>query len=212
MMMLRVCLLYLCLWAAIPDVLAQTIYPIRNGGLEAAHQDKFVMEGWSILRKGETPDIMPGPWEVYTPPAEGQSYVGLVAREDGTREGIYQALQEPLPAGRCLYLSVALAWHPQYSGYTLPLSLHIRGRKGLQGRIVSLAVSPLIAHTQWQYYTLEFTSPIEIDQLILEASWGPGVMQPYRGNILIDNISHIAPCLRAGLQEELLQGTAKGRG
>lgn len=158
------------------------------------------MDGWSVLSKGETPDIQPGLWEVYTSPVHGNTYVGLVAREDGSREGFFQQLEIPLPEGKCLYLTVALARHPQYSGYALPLSLRIRGRKGMHGRIVTLAMSPLITHATWQYYTLEFTPPFEIDQLIFEASWGPGVTQYYRGNILIDHISHIAPCLRASLE------------
>jgi hypothetical protein len=174
----------------------QTV-PLINAGLEAPYQETFRMNGWQIWGDGATPDIQPGQWGVTKAPLQGRSYVGLITREDGTREGMYQALSEPLQAGKCYYLDLALARHPEYAGFRLPLSLRLRGRNGLGGPVIDLALSPLVTHEKWVRYTMEFTLSRNIDQLILEASYAPGCTVPYRGNILIDDLSELKPCLRA---------------
>lgn len=170
-----------------------------NPGLEAAPSEAFRMQGWAAWGEGATPDIQPGLWGVTLLPAEGRSYVGLIAREDGTREGIAQMLTQPLRAGQCYYMNVALARDPHYAGFNLPLRLRLLGRRGMNGTPRLLAVSPMIIHTHWQTYTLEFTPTADVDQLMLDGSWPAGVLVPYRGNILVDHLSGIGPCLRAGL-------------
>jgi len=172
-----------------------------NAGLEAPPQETFRMPGWQVWGDGATPDIQPGQWGVTKAPVQGRSYVGLITREDGTREGMYQALSEPLQAGKCYYLDLALARHPEYAGFRLPLSLRLRGRNGVGGAVIDLALSPLVTHDNWVRYTLEFTPSRKIDQLILEASYAPGCTVPYRGNILIDDLSELKPCLRAARPE-----------
>ena len=180
----------------------QSVVSLQNKGLEAPYQTGFNMPHWAVLRTGDTPDIQPGNWEVVKKPFEGRSFVGLIIREDGSREGIYQELKQPLKGGQCYYLSLALARDPVYAGFNLPISLRISGRYGLGGKIVELAMSPLITHTQWQVYTLEFTPPSDIDQFILQASPGPGISIAYRGNILVDGISDFGRCIRAARNDD----------
>lgn len=171
--------------------------PLENPGLEALPSERFRMAGWASWGKGATPDIQPGLWGVDTPPGEGLSYLGLVAREDRSTEGIRQQLPRPLPPDQCLYLTVLLARHSDYSGHRLPLSLRLRGQKGPDGGMVDLATTPPIAHRDWRLYTLEFSAPEGIDRIILEGAPVPGAIVAYRGNILLDGLSAISPCLRA---------------
>lgn len=157
------------------------------------------MVGWATWGKGSTPDIQPGRWGVGTAAAEGFSYVGLVTREDRSTEGIWQQLSRPLPAGQCHYITIRMARHIDYSGHRLPLSLRVRGRLGAEGPIIDLALSPPVTHQDWRIYTLEFTAPRSVDRIILEGAPVPGSVVPYRGNLLIDGLSGISPCLRASL-------------
>lgn len=180
----------------------QSLISLQNKGLEAPFQTGFNMPHWAVLKTGDTPDIQPGNWEVVKKPFEGRSFVGLIIREDGSKEGVYQELKQPLKGGQCYYMSMALARDSVYAGFNLPIALRISGRNGLGGKIVELAMSPLITHTQWQVYTLEFTPPTDIDQFILQASPGPGISIPYRGNILLDGISDFGRCIRAALNED----------
>lgn len=185
---------------AAPAVLLGQPVPLVNGGLEAPPQAGFRMDGWQIWGAGATPDIQPGQWGVTKAPAQGLAYVGLIAREDGSREGMVQALRQPLQAGKCYTINLALARHPDYAGFRLPLSLRLRGRGEVGGAVIDLAMSPLIHHSEWIRYTLEFTPAGNVSQLILEASYAPGCTVPYRGNILVDNLSDLQPCLRAELR------------
>lgn len=200
-------MLILVLWpilglvASIPAA-GQSVVSLQNKGLEAPYQTGFNMPHWAVLKTGDTPDIQPGNWEVVKKPFEGRSFIGLITREDGSKEGIYQELVQPLKGGQCYYMSLALAKDPMYVGFSLPIALRLSGRSGLQGKIIELAMSPLITHTRWQVYTLEFTPPADIDHFILQASSGPGIALPYRGNILVDGISDFGRCIRASLRED----------
>lgn len=171
----------------------------ENPGLEALPSEVFRMAGWAIWGKGATPDIQPGRWGVSNKPAEGDSFIGLVTREDRSTEGIWQKLSKPIPAGQCHYLTVWLARHGDYSGHRLPLSLQVRGSQGTDGPIIDLAITPPITHKDWRLYTLEFTAPQALDRIVLEGSPVPGAVIAYRGNLLVDGLSGISPCLRASL-------------
>lgn len=201
---LRKLILGLWLWVGLTQSLplaGQGIASLNNKGFEAPYQSGFNMPHWAVLKTNDTPDIQPGNWEVVKKPFEGRSFIGLIIREDGSKEGVYQELTQPLKGGQCYYMSLALAKDSIYAGFNLPIALRISGRKGLHGKIFELGMSPLITHTHWQVYTLEFTPPSDIDHFILQASPGPGIAQPYRGNILLDAISDFGHCIRASLND-----------
>ncbi len=172
---------------------------IRNSGFETSFSTTFAMPDWRPWGNGSTPDIQPGQWSVDLRPLQGNTYLGLINREDGTREAVVQRLQTPLEAGKCYYFTIALARHEAYAGFGLPLSLQVKGLSVVNGKGILLARSPLIYHSKWQIYTLEFTPNEPITDLILEAAPGPGVLIHYRGNLLVDAMSGISACIRAAL-------------
>ncbi len=181
-----------------PSTFAQHPGDIQNGGFETSFSTTFSMPSWGSWGNGSTPDIQPGQWMVNLRPQEGNTYLGLINREDGTREGISQKLLMPLKAGRCYYFSIALARYADYAGFSLPLSLQVKG-KTTSGKVITLVRSPLVSNTKWRIYSLEFTPTSDIQEIILEGSPGPGILIHYRGNILVDAMSSISACIRASL-------------
>ena len=57
---------------------------ILNSSFEGEPADATVPQGWMACQEGTTPDILPGYWGVYTYPANGDTYLGLITRGNGT--------------------------------------------------------------------------------------------------------------------------------
>lgn len=52
-----------------------------NPSFEGEPRDAITPLGWIGCEDGTTPDILPGPWGVYLPASEGQTYMGLIVRK-----------------------------------------------------------------------------------------------------------------------------------
>ncbi len=176
-----------------PFVLSSQIR-IENPSFEGSPQDATVPTGWMPCEDGTTPDILPGPWGVYQEPSEGDSYMGLITRADGTYESVGQRLSEPLKKGECYSWNLDLAHSNTYTGYNQPLKLRVWGAYNRCQKAALLYESPLIDHTDWQTYSFSFLSKFEYHYLIIEA-YAPD-HSTLRGNILIDNCSKIISCKR----------------
>lgn len=171
---------------------------IRNASFEDAPCSGKSPKGWYSSTPGSTPDVLPGAWEITEPKAQdGKTYVGLIVREDDTREDICQSLAQPLLGGQCYMFTIYLAHAPKYVGYNKPTRLRVWGsaEKGNKGEL--LATSPLIDHPDWRSYKFEITPSANVTQLIFEAYYAPGVVFKYRGNLLLDNCSPLEKCIRA---------------
>lgn len=170
---------------------------LRNPSFEDAAGSGKCPKGWHFTYQGSTPDIIPGAWEIMFPAQEGKTCVGLITREDGTREDIAQALAEPLVGGKCYAFTLYLAHAPKYVGYNKPTRLRIWGSAGKGGASQLLASSPLIDHTDWRQYKFELSPSANVTQLVFEAYYAPGVVFKYKGNLLLDNCSPLEKCIRA---------------
>jgi hypothetical protein len=181
----------------IPFVQPANKIHFRNPSFEDSPGSGKSPKGWYSGYKGSTPDIMPGAWEIQFPPQEGKTCVGLIVREDGTREDISQALAEPLVGGNCYAFTLYLAHSPKYVGYNKPTRLRIWGgtEKGAPAQL--LASSPLVDHTDWRPYKFELSPTSNVTLLTFEVYYAPGVLFKYKGNILIDNCSPLEKCIRA---------------
>lgn len=153
--------------------------------------------GWQSGTPGSTPDIMPGAWGIDFAPQEGSTCIGLVTREDGTREDISQALAEPLKGGNCYKFTISLAHAASYVGYNKPIRLRVWGGSSKSERAQLLSSSPLIEHADWRTYKFECLPARDVRYLTFEAYFAPGVTFKYKGNILLDNCSPIEKCERA---------------
>lgn len=164
-----------------------------NPSFEDTPRDATVPQGWMACKAGTTPDILPGYWGVYTPASDGDTYVGLITRQNGTWESIGQRLTADLQRGVCYAFSIDLAHADTYSGYNGPVRLRIwaGSLKCLKDQL--LWESQLIEHTEWRTYPIRFTPDRKYRYLLLEA-FHTEEPYAYPGNILIDRITAIKGC------------------
>lgn len=187
----------LCLVLFIPTFLFGQIQMV-NSSFEGAPQDATVPVGWFPCAPGTTPDILPGPWGVYNEPAEGETYVGLITREDGTHESIGQRLSEGLQPGSCYTFNLDLAHSDTYAGYSGHLKLRVWGGGAKCEQQQLLLETDLIKDTDWSTFEISFKPKQTIHYITLEAYFKDGAYN-HSGNILIDNITPVKICTRAYL-------------
>lgn len=148
-------------------------------------------------------DIQPGFFTVETPPQKGQSYVGMVVRQDETWEGISQKLSKALMPGQCYTFSGHLAKSDTYisqsnatgkeENFANPVKLRIWGGSQYCTSRELLDESPLISHTEWKEYNFRFEPKTKHNYILLEVFYRTPTLFPYNGNILIDNFGDIVP-------------------
>jgi outer membrane protein OmpA-like peptidoglycan-associated protein len=153
--------------------------------------------------KGESaPDIQPsGIFSVTKPAADGNTYLGLVVRDNDTWESVGQELSKSLEKGKCYSFSIALCRSELYvsisrlsdqtANYTTPAKLRIYGGNSYCEKKELLAESPMIANTRWQDYNFKLEPTKNYSFLILEAYYKTPTLIPYNGNLLVDNFSDI---------------------
>ena len=190
---------------------AQKKIPISNRSFEdiprqGINTAGFRMSGWtdcgSFKFPGETPpDVHPGKfWENETPPSDGNTYIGMVVRENETNEGIGQRLSIPLKTGMCYKFTIDLARSPKYiSGknpndknlynYNQPTVFRIWGGTGLCDDKQLLAESKPIDHPDWRTYQFKIKPKADYKFIFIEAFYKVPVISPYSGHILVDNLS-----------------------
>lgn len=170
---------------------------VDNGSFEDEPSDATMPSGWLSCNLGTTPDILPGFWQVYNEPSEGDSYIGLITRPDRSWESIGQRLRQPIESGACYEMNVDLAHSKTYTGYDNPLKFRIWGSRSRCDRTQLLWESDLIEHEEWERYKFEFDAKGTYNYIILEAFFPDGKPSKYKGNVLIDNLSDIVKCKRA---------------
>lgn len=170
---------------------------IDNASFEGTPQDATLPQGWHACELGTTPDIMPGVWGVITEASDGDTYLGLITRTDGSFESIGQRLEAPLEKGMCYSFSMDLARSKTYAGYNFPVKLRIYAgaKKGKKKQL--LYASPTISNEDWKTFDIKFTSKANYNYIIIEAHFADGLLFHYNGNILIDAITPLIPCVRA---------------
>ncbi|MFN4254902.1 MAG: hypothetical protein ACK4Q5_07845 [Saprospiraceae bacterium] len=168
-----------------------------NASFEGKPGESKIPPGWSATTPGSTPDLMPGAWGLACPAFDGQTCLGLVTREDGTREDLGQWLSEPLKGGTCYTFSMYLCHAERYVGYNMPARVRIWGGAARGQKTVLLNSSPLVDWADWREVKFQFAPPSDVRYITFEAYFAPGAMFYYKGNVLIDNCSPIERCDRA---------------
>lgn len=206
--------------------MAQDVITLANPSFEdiprAGARGLFGIKGWfdcgRIEFRNETPpDIhTENPndpiFGVTKAASDGETYLGIVTRENETWESVSQKLDQPLEAGKCYTFSIDLARSETYFSSmgkddsvsdqkkatppSKPAVLRIWGGVNYCPRNQLLAESVPITNTNWKTYTFEFTPNINTRAISLEAFYKTPVLDPYFGHILVDNASQImqVPC------------------
>lgn len=148
--------------------------------------------------------------------SEGNTYLGIVTRENETWESVSQKLDQPLEAGKCYTFSIDLARSETYYNImqtgpyknkkeidpeakilkSKPAVLRIWGGVNYCPRNQLLAESEPVTNTAWKTYTFEFTPNINTKAISFEAFYKTPVLDPYFGHVLVDNATEIRqiPC------------------
>lgn len=186
------------------DALAQDTIRLKNASFEATpNYNGAVLHWWFGLGTDvETPpDIQPGKFKVELPAQEGNTYIGLVVRENNTWEGLGQELKSFLQKDSTYSFSIYLAHSkqlmsptktsPEQVNFRAPAILRIWGHNMNTKQDELLAQSPVISHSEWVKYifTLRPTSA-RFNELNLIAYYAPGFEQQ-NGNLLMDHCSAI---------------------
>lgn len=188
---------FFALWGSMVFAQTETMPTIKNGSFEGKPHDAIAPEGWESCGYDSTPDILPGPWGVYQKPTHGNTFLGLITREDNSWEMVYQKLERPLLKDHCYKIKLDLARSPAYAGYAGATCLRIWGGTAPCEKKVKLATSPAVEHYEWKTYELILIPDQDIHYLFLECYYKEPTLFPYRGNILIDFIQPLEPCDRA---------------
>lgn len=168
---------------------------LNNPSFEDTPSDATTPMGWFECEEYTTPDIMPGYWGVYNEASEGETFVGMITRENGTFESIGQRLSQTMKQGICHNFTLDLAHSDSYSGYNEAIKLRIWIGNKKCGDQQMVFESPMITDIEWENFKIEFTPEKDARYILIEAFYKEGWFKR-KGNILIDNISPIRVCSR----------------
>lgn len=181
-------------------------------------------QGWydcSYQFPGETPvDVQPsGSWNVTRVAQDGETYVGMVVRENNTWEAISQKLKgvllkdssyqfEIMICTSDQYLSATResAWDGKKYNYTTPAKLVIWGGDKLCDRREILAESGVIKSNRWEKHSFILKPVEDVTCITLEAYYINDEIEPYNGNILIDNASAFVPLKKSEATKNSVKG------
>ncbi len=177
-----------------------------NPSFEDYPRAERVPHGWRDCGfPGESaPDTHPsGAFDVIKYPSDGNTYLGMVVRDNDTWERVSQQLSTPIQAETCYSFSINLSRSELYvsasretgtrANYVQPIKLVIWGGDGYCEKRERLGESPLVANTSWKPYAFKFEPKLTHTHITLEAFYKTPVLFPYNGNILIDKASDIVP-------------------
>jgi outer membrane protein OmpA-like peptidoglycan-associated protein len=183
---------------------AQTTIRLRNPSFEDMAQAGKVPTGWSDCGfQGQTPpDIQPNPaFQVNAKAEQGNTYLGLVTREDETWEGVGQKMSQPLEADHCYDMSIFLARSNNYVSVSKMSGMLLNFNKAVLLRVWAgnsecdrrekLYESPPIEHTGWKAYNMKLKPKGTYSYIFIEAYFANRAVVAYGGNLLIDDMSAI---------------------
>lgn len=156
-----------------------------------------------------SPDVHPkagSTFGVDTQPFDGNSYIGMVVRDNETWEKISQRLSSPLMADQCYEFTISLARSLTYESgsrtadsknktvnFATPIKLRIWGGNSICGQEEMLGESSLIINSRWLLTPFTFNPKKNYQYIIFEAYYKTPWPFPYNGNLLMDNASPIIP-------------------
>lgn len=186
--------------------LAQRPIPWNNPSFEDEPAHSHPPRGWYYCDEvGESPpDIHPGGFfEVTQEPYDGRTYLGMVARDIGTTEGVGQRLLNLMVPGQCYVLQCYAARSVTYKSvsrgtgqlamFDRPVRLQLWAGTHNCDKAKLLAQSPAVESPNWQKYRLNFQVEQPYTHIFLEAAHLSSAAVPYNGNVLVDQLSPLLP-------------------
>jgi len=170
---------------------------ISNPSFENATGQGRVPNGWLPCEFYSTPDTQPGAFGCITKASHGNSYASLVGRTTpapsaGYTEDFATTLLRPLKKGSCYTLKMDLAHSEEFFVqdfdkyfFSSPMKLAIIGSSLQCSGGQTLAITPAVAHSNWQTYTFKLSPTEDVKFLRLYSLFAE---TESFCNILIDNL------------------------
>ncbi len=184
---------------------------IRRAGIS----NGMAPNGWldCSMSNQTSVDLQPGYFEVNTPPKDGESYVGMIVRENDTYEAITQKMENEFQGLQAYRVTVHLAKSNNYNSLT-PNSkefqnfnkacvLRIYAGNEFCSKAQLLSISPPIDHEEWKSYEFLLIPKENYSHITFEAFYVVPTLVPYKGNLLMDDVSNIEPISKKEAKERL---------
>lgn len=161
--------------------------------------------GEMIFPDESAPDTQPsGEFSVSKAAFDGNTYLGMVVRDNDTYESVSQRLSRPMKKGQCYEFSIYLCrselyisfsrQNDQQVNYVTPAKLRIYGGYGYCDTDQELiGESGVIINNRWLEYKFKFEPRGNYNYITFRAYYNTPTLFPYNGNILLDNASAIVP-------------------
>jgi outer membrane protein OmpA-like peptidoglycan-associated protein len=182
------------------------VITLLNPSFEDMPRHSKPPRGWiDCGSAGETPvDVQPsGTFSVTKPAYDGETYLGMVVRDNDTWEMVSQRLSAPMKKGTCYEFSIFLCRSELYvsysrlsdetANYTTPAKLRIYGGFDYCDKQYLLGETNLVINTRWLEYRFKFDPLENYSHISFEAFYKTPTLFPYNGNILADKASAITP-------------------
>lgn len=192
---------FLCL-----PLFAQKTISLKNPSFEGKPAMGDTPPNWRDCGfPGETPpDVQPcGAFEVSATASNGDTYLGMVTRDNDTWEKVGAKLSSKMEAGIVYEFKIQLSQSGTYqsasrltgepTNFITPVVLRIFGGNSYCEKEQLLGVSPVIDHTNWATYRFTLSPQQEFSHILLEAYYRDARGVAYCGNILVDNASELIP-------------------
>lgn len=203
---MKTCLLSFFVLLISPCGLCQTpAVNLFNPSFEGEPGASKLPAGWFDSGfQNETPsDVQPGFFGCHIKPLHGNTYVGLVTRDNNTWERIGQKLSKELLRDTLYRFSACLSGSATYfsisrrsgmeADYIVPVRLRIWGGNLELNKEVLLAESPIVRNRDWIRYEFDIKPEhFDVNQIVLEAYY-QNPERPVNGNLLIDLCSAFVP-------------------
>jgi len=166
---------------------------VTNPSFEDEPADATTPQGWHPCDNMTTPDIFPGFWGVYNEPSDGNTYVGIITRENGTYEQFGQRMSAKLKKGQCYRTAIDLAHSIIYSGYNKPIQVRIYLGSTKCDKDQLIFESPTIKNMKWTTHEIQFVPNAAHEYFIIQAHYSDEPFN-HKGNILLDNLKPFVVC------------------
>jgi outer membrane protein OmpA-like peptidoglycan-associated protein len=175
-----------------------------NPSFEGIPNAGAIPAGWTNCGPAtETPpDTQPGSFDVGKPASHGNSYLGLVVRDNETWESVSQRLSRPLEVNQCYEFTIDVCKSEIYksqskttnqpANYVTPARLLIWGGTGACGKVELLYETSIIQNTRWLTVNVRLhPKKGNYNYIVFEAYYKTPVLFPYNGNVMLDNATPI---------------------
>ena len=186
---------------------AQKIIKLKNFSFEDFPRPGNTPSGWFDCGRIDFPDQSPPDvhpikdniFGITQTAFHGDTYLGMVVRENETWESVSQKLKHPLKKGKCYTFSIYMSRSDTYLSpirgsdekkqFTEPLILRIWGGDEYCDKAQLLAESDEVYNTIWERFTFYFIPNDKVKYIRLEAFFTTPRLQSPNGNILLDYAS-----------------------